>query len=260
MSFSIAEFQAVVDKINSGMDDISAKMDEIPRVANSTIDHWYIPDFVADGIIWLAEKMLDLAKKIWDKVVEVLKGVAAPIYLFSYAMDLNDVSATADGIVANLGDADMAGSEDWSGKGAEAYRRQLSPQRDAAGELGHIAEQMKSSLIWASVAGLTFYVGLGVIIVKFIVAMVAAIAALGSVVFSWAGAGLIVEEAGVNIAAIGTLVAALLALLGDQVKEMGSLQDAASTDKFPGGRWPKGHNEQYGDATVRDGDNDWSLG
>ena len=243
MSFSVAEFQSVVDKINAGMDDISAKMDEIPKVANSTIDHWYIPDFVAEGIVWLAEKMLDLAQKIWDKVVEVLKGVAAPVYFFTYAMDLNDVSTNAERIVANLGDADMAGSEDWSGKGADAYRRQLSPQRDAAAELGHIAEQMKSSLIVASVAGLGFYLGLGVIIVKFIAAMVAAIAALGSVVFSWAGAGLIV----------------LLALLGGQVKEMGSLQNAASSDKFPGGRWPKGHSGQYSDASVKDGDNDWSL-
>jgi len=238
MTFSIAEFEAAIDKINRAMDDISAKMDEIPSVANNTIDHWYIPDFVADGIIWLAEKMLELAQQIWDKLVEVLKGVAAPVYFFNYAMDLNTVASTADLTEANLSDAQIAEEDQWSGKAATAYRSEVGPQRDAVGELGTIAEQMKSSLIWAAVAGLAFYVGLGVIVVKFVIAMVAAIAALGSVVFSWAGAALIAEEAGVNIAAIAGLVGALLLLLGDQVKEMGDLQNAASSDKFPGGKWP----------------------
>lgn len=238
MSFSIADFQAAVDKINDGMDDISAKMKEIPEVANSTIDHWYIPDFVAEGITWLAEKMLDLAEQIWDKLVEVLKGVAAPLYMFDFAMDLSGVATLADQIEANLSDGQLVSEDKWAGRAATAYRAEVGPQRDAAGELGTIAESMKSSLIWASVAGLGFYVGLGVIVVKFVAAMIAAIAALGSVVFSWAGAALVVEEAGVNIAAIAALVTTLLALLGDQVKEMGSLQDAASSDKFPHGVWP----------------------
>ena len=238
MTFSIAEFEAAIDKINQAMDDISAKMEEIPSVANATIDHWYIPDFVAEGIIWLAEKMLELAQKIWDKLVEVLKGVAAPIYFFTYAMDLDTVASTADQVKANLSDGQIVEEDEWSGRAATAYRSEVGPQRDAAGELGSIAEQMKSSLIWAAVAGLGFYIGIGVIVVKFVVAMVAAIAALGSVVFSWAGAGIIVEEAGVNIAAIAALVGTLLALLGDQVKEMGDLQNAASSDKYPGGAWP----------------------
>ncbi len=239
MSFTMADFQAAVDKINEGMDDISAKMDQIPSVANNTIDHWYIPDFVAEGIIWLAEKMLELAKQIWDKLVEVLKGVAAPVYFFFQAEDLNGVATSAQSVVANLSDGQLVSDFDWSGRAADAYRAEVPPQRDATSEVGSIADQMASSLIWAAVAGLLFYVGLGVIVVKFVIAMVAAIAALGSVVFSWAGAGIIAEEAGVNIAAIAVLVTTLLGLLGDQVKEMLALQQAASSDKFPHGKWPK---------------------
>lgn len=239
MSFSRAEFDAAVEKINTGMDDISAKMDEIPAVANATIDHWYIPDFVAEGIIWLAEKMLELAKKIWDKLVEVLKGVAAPVYLFLNAEDLNGVSTSAETIAANLADGRLVTMAEWSGVASVAYRTEAGVQRNAASELASITDQMAKSLIWAAVAGLLFYVGLGVIVVKFVAAMITAIAALGSVVFSWAGAALIVEEAGVNIAAIGGLVTTLLVLLGDQVKEMLALQQAASSSKFPKGAWPR---------------------
>ena len=239
MSFSRAEFEAAVDKINQGMDDMSAKMEQIPQVANSTIDHWYIPSFVAEGIIWLAEKMMELAQKIWDKLVEVLKGVAAPVTFFFNAQDLDGAAASAQGVAANFADGQLVSRMEWSGAAALAYKDEVATQRNAATELGVIADQMAKSLVWAAVAGLLFYVGLGVIVVKFVIAMVAAIAALGSVVFSWAGAALIAEEAGVNIAAIAGLVSTLLLLLGDQVKEMLALQAAATTDKFPHGAWPK---------------------
>ncbi|UUZ61109.1 hypothetical protein [Nocardioides sp. B-3] len=239
MSFSMAEFRAAIDKINRGMDDISAKMQEMPAAANSAVDHWYIPGFIADAIIWLCEKMIALAQKIWDKIVEVLKGIAAPVYFFMYSRDLNGVSTSARGVVANPADGQLVNASDWKGEAAEAYKREVPAQRDATGEVGAIADKMSSSLIWAAVAGCLFYVGLGVIIVKFVLAMIAAVAAFGSAVFSRAGAAIIVEEAGVNPAAIGALVATLLALLGDQVKEMVALQQAASSDKFPHGKWPK---------------------
>jgi ABC-type molybdate transport system substrate-binding protein len=72
-----------------------------------------------------------------------------------------------------------------------------------------------------------------------ITATIAAIAALGSVVFSWAGLAIILEEAGVNTAVIVGAVAALLALLGAQAKEMAALHgNAVDTSQSPGGHWP----------------------
>lgn len=71
---------------------------------------------------------------------------------------------------------------------------------------------------------------MGVIIVKFIIATVAAIAALGSVVLSWAGAALV-------IAAVTTLVAAL----GTQAQQMTVVEgEAKDNSAFPGGKWPSG--------------------
>lgn len=259
MSFSIAEFEAVVEKINGGMDDISAKIDELPGKANAAIDHWYIPDFVADAVVWMAEQMIDLAGKIWDKLVEFLKGVAAPLYFWNFRSDLQTVVDNANGVVANLGDAEMAGSAEWSGVGAEAYRRQISPQREAAGELSSQAEEMRGSLLELALGGLAFYIGVGVIVVKFVAALVTCLVALGSVVFSWAGLALVVEEAGVNTAALAALATGLGALLTTQVHQMGAMEAALSSDKFPGGVWPKAHSGQYDDGTVKDGDNDWSL-
>jgi hypothetical protein len=86
---------------------------------------------------------------------------------------------------------------------------------------------------------LTFYVAIAVILVKFIVAMVAAIAAFGSGIFSWAGAALIVEEAGVNSGLIWAAIAALAAALGTQAQQLISLHgEAIDNSTFPGGHWP----------------------
>lgn len=67
MTFSTAQFDAAVSKINNGMDNLSRKIDEIPRVANATVNEWYIPDFIADAIKWLADKMCELASWIWKR-------------------------------------------------------------------------------------------------------------------------------------------------------------------------------------------------
>lgn len=238
MNFSPADFEAVIDKVHVGMDDICATMDEIPGVAQATIGHWYVPGFVADAIRWLAEKMIELARKILDKVVEVLRGVAAPVLFFGQALELDDVAALADGVEANLAAQLMVQEDDWSGAAASAYRAEIGPQRQAVGELGSIAESMKSSLRWAAYAGLAFYAGVGLVVAKLVAAMVAALVALGSVVLSWAGAALVVEEAGVGFAALGGLVGGLAALLGDQVRQMDSLRNSASSDNFPYGAWP----------------------
>jgi hypothetical protein len=260
MSFSVADFQSAVDKINDGMDDISAKMDELPQKANNAIDHWYIPDFIADAVVWMVEKMQELAQKIWDKLVEFLKGVVAPIYFWDHRSQLQNVVDRSNDVVARLGDAELAGSAQWEGLGADAYRRQIGPQRAAAGELSAQAEGFRGSLLGLAIGGLAFYVGVGVIVVKFVVALVACLVALGSVVFSWAGLAIVCEEAGVNTAALAALAVGLGALLEEQVRQMAAMQDSLSSDTFPGGVWPQGHNGQFSDGTVKDGDNDWSLG
>ena len=78
--------------------------------------------------------------------------------------------------------------------------------------------------------------------------------------FSWAGLALTIEEASINTAAILTAVGALLAVLGAQAKEMTSLHgDAVDKNAFPGGAWPNATPGNFSDATVKDGDADWSF-
>jgi hypothetical protein len=59
---------------------------------------------------------------------------------------------------------------------------------------------------------------------------------------------------------IATAIATLTAFLGTQATSMISLHgEAVDVSKFPDGRWPRSNTSTYGDATVTDGDADWSL-
>ncbi|MGC4749923.1 hypothetical protein ACLQ28_30315 [Micromonospora sp. DT201] len=60
--------------------------------------------------------------------------------------------------------------------------------------------------------------------------------------------------------AIIAAVGALVAVLGAQASQMVVLHgEAIDVSAFPGGKWPNATPSQFSDATVKDGDADWSL-
>jgi hypothetical protein len=260
MGFSEAQFNETINKLNSGMDDLSKKISAVPAAANAAVDHWYIPGFIADAIKWCAEKICELANWIWNKIKEVLKGVAAPVYFFKYAFDWQDIRGIANNVTGQLKPEAMPGANSWTGPAATAYKGVIRPQGDAANKIATISDKTATALQVCAVAGLTFYLAIAVILVKFIAAMIAAIAALGSAVFSWAGAALVVEEAGVNSGLIWTAITALTGVLGAQAQQLIGLHgEAIDNSTFPGGHWPDPITGSYNDGSVKDGDADWSL-
>ena len=89
--------------------------------------------------------------------------------------------------------------------------------------------------------GPAFYISLAAILVKVIAATVAAIGALMTGVGAPAAAGIFVEEAAVDSAAVWAAVSLLGAALGGQVEELIRIKsDAKDNSDFPGGKWPTG--------------------
>src|SRR5215216_3566844 len=172
MTFSTAQYQAAIDKLDTGLNDLSAKIGQVGPAANAAVNHWYIPDFVADAIIWCAERLIEIARSIWDKIVELLKGAAAPVYMFMHALDWQDVRGIATGVQGTLRADQLSADDHWKGAASDAYVATIKPQSDAAGKIGTIADKTAQALIISAVASLAFYVALGVILIKFIAAMV----------------------------------------------------------------------------------------
>jgi uncharacterized protein YukE len=260
MGFSTAQYEATINKLTSGLGELSAKLEQVRPTAQAAANRWYIPHSVADDIIRLANTILELGSWVLDKIQELLKGAIAPVVMFRNAWDWQDIRGLATGVAGQLKPEALSVGRAWHGTAADAYAKQIKPQADAATRIGTIADKTATALTVCAVAGLTFYVALGVILVKFIAATITALAALGTAVFSWAGAALIVEEAAVNTGLIIAAVSALVAVLGAQASQMAVLHgEAIDASAFPAGDWPDATTSQFSDATVTDGDADWSL-
>lgn len=149
MLFNEAQFQAMAEKINSGLSDLSGKIGQIRPTAESAVDHWYIPDFVADAVLSLADKAISLAKTIWDKIVELLKGVAAPVYFFKYAFDWEDIRGLASGMSGELNPAVLPAGKRWKGTAADTYAKIIPLQGSAT--LASAQSQTRQRCCWASV-------------------------------------------------------------------------------------------------------------
>jgi hypothetical protein len=242
MSFSAAQHEAVAHKLNTGLNNLSAKLNEVGPKANSAMDHWYITDKIADAIKWIGEKLLELGSWVLEKIKDLAQGIAAPFTFWFTALDWQDqVKAKASEVAGEIQPKVLKAPQEWKGDGADAYTAAVWPQPTAASQIGSLGSSVATALMVSAVAGLAFYCALAVILYKFITATIAAIVALGSAVFSWAGALLIIEEAGVNAAMIKGAVAGLLVCLGTQSEELVRVTgDAQDNTAFPDGHWPKG--------------------
>lgn len=238
-AFSPAQYQAVVDKLSSGINTVSQqKLPELTSVTNDMLGKWYIPGFVKDAVKWLVEQIIHITETVLNKIVELLKGAAAPVYLFEYSWKWGDIKGAATSVAAEL-TPETVTPEGWKGDAAKAYSDAVDPQSKAAAQIGTVSTATITSLTVCAAAGLAFYIALGIVIFQFITSLVAAIAAIGSLVFSWAGVGIVLGEVTVSSGAIIAAVTALVALLGAQASQMGVLHgQAEDSSAFPGGRWP----------------------
>lgn len=250
MAFGQAQYEAVVDKINEGITTVSAKIDEVIPAAEASIDHWYIPGFIKDAVMWLANETVSIAQEIWRTFTELLKGAAAPVIFFSDAWDWDNIHGLASDVAGELSPTVMPSSRHWTGDAQQAYATIVPLQGAAASRIAAVADGTSSALNGCALAGLAFYLTLGLILAQFIIALVGVIAALGSIALSAAGLALAVGETTVGIGLIITAVGGLLTVLTTQSNEMVALHgQAVDNSAFPGGRWPDPYTATYGHAS-----------
>lgn len=248
-------------EIDSGKRTLEAKLAEINPTAERAANQWWVPPPMGETIIWIGQKTVEIGKEILEFIADLLRGVVAPIIMFYDAYRWTDIKGPVNGLATDINAQNLvAGDSDWSSDGHEAYVVVAQAQATAATRIGSIAGNTSNALLLCAAAGLAFYVVLAGIIAKLIIACTAATEAIASVVFSEIGAMIFVEEGAVNTIAITTAVSTLGAFLVAQVNSLVTTRgDAVDPSGFPGGLWPKANSERFSDATVADGDADWSL-
>ncbi|MEJ3742794.1 hypothetical protein WEI85_05850 [Actinomycetes bacterium KLBMP 9797] len=251
----------MIADLTTGMTTFSTKLDLMIPTAVAAVNHWYVPADVRQAVVWLATKTVEIGRKLLDLLVDIIEGAHAPIVMFIDAWEWMDVRGAATLVGSSLSaNALVVDDTDWSGKGRDAYVAVAEAQSQAALRVSAIASSAGTLLIACAVAGLMFYALLVAVIVRLVAAAIAALTALGSAVFSWAGVGIVLGEAGASTATVGAAIMALLTFLGAQATAMVSLHgEAVDVNGFPKGRWPTSNASAYNDATVTDDDADWSL-
>jgi hypothetical protein len=259
--FSVAQYEAVISEIEQGTKTFQAKLAEVVPAAESVSSQWYVAEVIGEMLQWIAQKTVELGNEILNFILDVLRGATAPIFMFIDAYKWTDFKAAANGVAADVTTQNLViDDSDWSGKGHNAYLGAAAAQSTAAGRIGSIAKTTSDNLLLCAGAGLAFYIVVAGVIAKLIVEVVAATTAISTAVFSALGAMIFLESGVVNVTVIASAVGILATFLGAQVHALVPLHgDAADPTSFPNGAWPKSNSAQYNDATVKDGDADWSL-
>lgn len=259
--FSQAQYEAVIREIESGVKTFEGQIAQVIPAANGATGQWYVPAPVAEGFAWIAEKTVEVGTAILNWFRDLLKGAAAPIFMFIDSWRWMDIKGKANGVAADLTLQNLVVDDsNWSGRAREAYLAATGAQSTAAARVGSIAGTTSLTLLGCASAGLGFYIVMAGVLAKLIAALAVSIAGLSSEIFAAPGISLFLEEAGVSTAIIVAAVSVLGAFVTAQVAAMISFHgDATDPTSFPNGVWPKPNTDQYSDATVKDGDADWSL-
>ncbi|MEU5847077.1 hypothetical protein [Saccharopolyspora shandongensis] len=259
--FNEAQFQAVIDRLTAGTEELTGQIARIGPAAAAAAQSGWVPQPVKDAIAWCAELLEEAATVVCDVIADLLKAAVAPILMYVRAWEWQDLRGRASSVAGRLTPEAMIAARKWHGAAADAYTAAIKPQAQAAARIGAIAAKTAVALTICASAGVAFYVALGFILAKYIQTMVAAIAAFESGAFSWVGVALVVEETTVGYGLINTALGALVTVMGAQSGEMVALHgEAVDGTDFPLGAWPDPARNPFGDATVSDGDADWSLG
>ena len=260
-TFSPAQYESVVNDLVSGGNTLSGKIQELPLAANKTLSNPWVPGWIKTSVKWLVEKACAVGSWVLDKIVELLKGAVAPVRMFFDAWKWTEIREMTTGVAGVLKDTNLSVDDAWKGTAKDAYVKQMKTHADAAGRCGTVADKAAVSLTVCALAGLAFYVALGVIIVKCIASFVAAIAAVGTGVFSAVGAFVVITDAGITAAMITAAVTALVACLAAQAGQMVVMHgEATDGNLFPGGKWPIPGSQNFNDASMLDNDTtDWHL-
>lgn len=257
---SAAEWQAMGDKLAKAPGQASSAVNGIYDLVNDILSQWWCPGWVADWVRPVLENLWNLAKKIIEKIEEVLVGFAFPIVGFFVANDWNDlvknpVSKT-QGLVS---DNNLKVDDEWKGPAAEAYHGAVKAQTDAMGEVDDIVGDLQVRLWVVCGAMAAFYAAVAVVVFQWIAVMIAASAADATGIGAILGIPVQVGDTAVSASSIGALVAALVALLAAEAESFTTLNGrVANSSKFPGGHWPEAVTGKLKDASLKDGDDtDW---
>lgn len=260
VGFDHAAYERAVESVHARVGEVPAQITALRTAAGAAADEPGLPDPIAAALLDLGEQIATGAEELLDQIGQLLQGAAAPVLLFGHAGQWIQIKGQASDVQGRLRVDQLPVREHWKGVAADRYIAAIATQSLAAGRVAGAAGAVLVPLGGCALAGLAFYVTVGVILVEVIEGLAAAVVAFGSEAFSWAGVLLGLETVEVAASTLIAAVASLIALLGAQAQALNILRsELVDHSQFPDGHWPSAVADTYTDATVTDGDAEWSV-
>ncbi|WP_157110275.1 hypothetical protein [Nocardia anaemiae] len=262
MTPSTAQIEQTVQDLIDKVEELSAVPNTIRNsfsdAADTAIVRYVL--HIGDEIREIGNKFADAISSLWSDFVDALKGFAAPGYFIATSFDWVDVAKAANTMASDLEDTAVKVDGYWQGTAATAYGNAIAAQRTAVARVGSISNAARSAMITVGTAGVAFYASLlGVAISVVVEATAECIAAGTGIGAIPAGiAGLI--TAAKFAALVTAAITGTIAIVNSVVTQAQALQvELDNPQGFPSGHWPVSGSGAYNDATVKDGDADWSV-
>jgi hypothetical protein len=261
MAFNAAQYEATINKITSGLGVAETRLGQLEPAAIAAINsHPNIPAAIANFVMGAIRKLIAVGRKLLSTIKECLKGAIAPVFMAQDAFGWVDVRGMASTVQGRLKPASLTAELHWKGNAADAYGRQKMPQGDAAGKIAALCESLAFALGAIAAAGLAFYALVAIVVVKWLISLAGVIAAMGTLVLAPGGIAYAIGETTVDMGLVIGAITTLVGALGLEVQQMLTLKAQLGDNTFfPGGRWPDPVASSFSDATVTDGDADWSF-
>lgn len=262
MDLSTAQMQQVSKDLIDKVEELAGLPSEIRSTFNDTANSVIVRYVLRNGdeIIELGNKFADAISDLWEKFIESLKGIAAPAFFISTSFDWASFAAKANKMASELEDTAVKVDSYWQGTAASAYGAAIAPQGKAMARVGTVANAARSSMITVGTAGVAFYASLlGIVISVVIEATMEVLGAGTGIGAIPAGiAGLI--TAAKFAAFVTAAITGFVSILNSELTQAQALQaELDNSQGFPSGHWPATGAAGFSDATVKDGDADWSV-
>ncbi|MFD3506819.1 hypothetical protein [Nocardia sp. NPDC058666] len=272
MEFDTGLFKSTVDQLEKLAKNIKDAIDTlIPNARDrglSALDGGIL-DFIGyparQIVIDVAERMIEVCKAIWNKLLEILKGALAPIFMFERGIGWGMAKGKAAGIKTDVDPNNLPAIRSWKGDAQVSYMRTATSQGAAAGKVAELSEKARDVMLETAAAGLAFYIAMAQITTSFVVQLGAEIAALATGVGASAGLVGFLATAGITTAQITAACVAIGVITAQQAKSISSLEAAVNdNDGFPVGsdgkrHWPDSQAPTFADASVNGNQLKWRI-
>lgn len=253
-----AELRELISQIQSGLDEAARIVDTIVAGINSVLAQ--LPDVVIGGIRDTVTVLYTVLREQLDQMSGILAYAGDPGALrLAGSAWANELGGAASRLAGFATLNSVQSDDHWSGRGADAYRDMLIPQKEALAAVKLTGDDIDDALNELAGGIEMFWVSIGTATITLVVGIAAAAPIAATVIGAPAAAAIGVSAWIIFAAAVTAAISSLTIITVDAAANSAALDQRLSNDTaFPGGRWPR--SADLGEASITDGDGtDWSL-